>query len=430
MKFIATDVTDSPAKMAEKVSAQLSKPGFAIDPYFYRSHVTYQTELEQILYKSWLYAGHVSQIPNDGDYFLFELGEDSIIVSRDNNHPNEKDNIQVMHNVCRHRGARVCEEHSGNRKSFVCPYHGWVYNIDGSLKLARHMEHVEGFSSQDYSLKAVRFEVFQGLIFINCDPDAADFRAPLEKMTVQLGAYDLANAKVADSKLYRVDANWKLVLENYLECYHCATSHRSYARIHTLKELPEKVQALNEAMLARADEVTGVVGIGHEYYEYYGSASGFGACSYHSRYALYEGCQTGSEDGKPLAPLMGHMQGYDGGAGDFQMGPLTFMLNYPDHCVLYRFIPRGLTQTDMELVWFVNGDAEEGVDYDREKLTWLWHTTTQEDEYIITRNSEGVNSHFFEPGPYHPEFEEMSMKFVSWYLDTLHRAAMHRITKE
>ena len=84
----------------------------------------------------------------------------------------------------------------------------------------------------------------------------------------------------------------------------------------------------------------------------------------------------------------------------------------------------------MELVWFVNGDAEEGVDYDREKLTWLWHTTTQEDEYIITRNSEGVNSHFFEPGPYHPEFEEMSMKFVSWYLDTLHRTSGHRITEE
>ena len=105
------------------------------------------------------------------------------------------------------------------------------------------------------------------------------------------------------------------------------------------------------------------------------------------------------------------------------MGPLSFMLNYPDHCVLYRFIPRGITETDMEIVWFVNGDAEEGVDYDKEKLTWLWHSTALEDEFIIRRNSAGVNSHFFEPGPYHPEFEQMSMSFINWYLDTLHRVS-------
>ena len=120
---------------------------------------------------------------------------------------------------------------------------------------------------------------------------------------------------------------------------------------------------------------------------------------------------------------MGHIKGYDGGAGDYQLGPLTFMLNYPDHCVLYRFIPRSLTSTDMEVVWFVNGDAEEGVDYDLDKLIWLWHSTTLEDEYIITRNSEGVNSRFFEPGPYHPEFEETLQKFIDWYLQTMGRAA-------
>jgi Rieske 2Fe-2S family protein len=119
---------------------------------------------------------------------------------------------------------------------------------------------------------------------------------------------------------------------------------------------------------------------------------------------------------------MGKIRGYDGGAGDFQMGPLTFMLNYPDHCVLYRFIARGITKTDMELVWFVNGDAIEGEDYEKEKITWLWHQTSLEDEKIITQNSEGVNSHFFTPGPYHPEHEETCMKFIKWYLKALRRA--------
>ena len=95
------------------------------------------------------------------------------------------------------------------------------------------------------------------------------------------------------------------------------------------------------------------------------------------------------------------------------------MLNYPDHCILYRFIPRSLTETDMELVWYVNGDAQEGADYDRDNLTWLWHHTSLEDEYIILRNSEGVNSNFFEPGPCHPEHEEILLEFIRWYLTAL-----------
>jgi Rieske 2Fe-2S family protein len=256
-------------------------------------------------------------------------------------------------------------------------------------------------------------------VFINCDPDAADFLGPLQHLNEPLGAYDLANAKVAHKQTYRVDANWKLVLENYLECYHCATSHRSYARMHTLKDLDHKVADVVQAMLDRTESVTGVKGMGKEHYGIYLGAEAFGCCVYTSRYGLFDGYLTGSEDGQPVAPLMGHIQGYDGGAGDFQMGPLSFMLNYPDHCVLYRFIPRGLTATDMEVVWFVNGDAREGVDYECDKVTWLWHNTTLEDEYIITRNSEGVNSHFFEPGPYHPEFESTLKEFIHWYLATL-----------
>ena len=417
MKIIATDILDNREKMTAMASAQLEKPGFAINPYFYRSHVTYEAELEHIVFKSWLYAGHISQVAKNGDYFLFDVGEDSIIISRDN-----KGQIGAMHNICRHRGARVCEEPSGNRKAFICPYHGWAYGNDGHLKSAREMDQLEGFKCEDYALKKVRFVVFQGMIFINCDPNAPDFIAPLENISRQLGAYDLENAKVAERKTYRINANWKLVLENYLECYHCSSSHRQYAKLHTLEAPSEKVKPINQAMWARAEELTGVAGIAEEYYGYYNDATAFGACSYTSRYALYEGFKTGSRDGQPVAPLMGNMQGYDGGAGDFQMGPLTFMLNYPDHCVLYRFIPRNLTETDMEVVWYVNGDAVEGVDYEVEKVTWLWHHTSLEDEYIILRNNEGLNSRFFEPGPYHPEYEATLMEFISWYLKALSSA--------
>jgi Rieske 2Fe-2S family protein len=418
MKFIATDVDDSTEKMQATVRAAMEQPGRAMPPYFYRSHLVYQKELTELVFRSWVYACHVSEIAQPGDYQLLEIGEDSVIIARD-----AAGDVHALMNICRHRGARVCEESRGNRKTFVCPYHGWVYNVDGSLKAAREMEVLAGFDPSQYGLKRASVAVFMGLVFINCDPEAADFSGPLANISEPLGAYDLEHARIAHRQTYKVDANWKLVLENYLECYHCATSHRAYARMHTLKERDCKVEPIVQAMLDRSEEVTGVKGMGKDYERIYGDAEAFGACVYHSRYGLYDGFLTGSEDGQPVAPLMGQIQGYDGGAGDFQMGPLSFMLNYPDHCVLYRFIPRGLTATDMEVVWFVNGDAREGEDYDVDKVTWLWHNTTLEDEYIITRNSEGVNSHFFEPGPYHPEFEASLQQFVDWYLETLSRAA-------
>ena len=414
MKFIATDVDDSVARLTDKLAESQAHPGRAIDPYFYRSHLAYARELDQIIFRSWLYAGHISELPEPGDYLLFDVGEDSLIIVRD-----ESGEVRCLMNICRHRGARVCEEASGNRKTFVCPYHGWVYRTDGSLKAARDMEMLAGFDAGAHGLKQGRVQVYMGLIFVNCDPEAADFLPALEHIREPLGAYDLDNAKVAHKQTYRVDANWKLALENYLECYHCATSHRAYARMHTLKDLDHKVRDVVQAMLDRTESVTGIVGMGKQYDACFMDAEGFGCCVSCWRYGLFDGYLTGSQDGQPVAPLMGEIQGYDGGAGDFQMGPLTYMLNYPDHCVLYRFIPRSLTATDMEVVWFVRGDAQEGVDYDKEKVTWLWHHTTLEDEYIISRNSEGVNSRFFEPGPYHPEYEASLQSFIHWYLHTL-----------
>ena len=418
MNTIATLIDDNAQQLDAMVARQQGRPGYAMDAYFYRSHLVYQRELDAILYRSWLYAGHISQIPEAGDYFLYEIGEDSIIVTRDN-----AGQLRALMNICRHRGARVCEAATGRRKTFVCPYHGWVYNLDGSLRAARDMDRLEGFDPQHYGLKQAQLCIYEGLIFVNCDAAAASFEPALAEIGEALTPYALADARVAHAQVYRVDANWKFALENYLECYHCATAHRAYAKLHTLQELDHNVSDVNDAMLARAVAETGVAGVTLQLHKAYTHAEGFGNDVYHSRYALYDGFKTGSENGEPVAPLMGAFTGYDGGAGDFQLGPLCFMLNYPDHCVLYRFTPRGITQTDMEIVWFVRGDAVEGQDYQLDALTWLWHHTTQEDEYIIRRNAAGANSRFFEPGPYHPDFEYLCKDFVSWYLQALAREA-------
>lgn len=406
---------DKEREFEERLADEMPKKGaVGLDPYFYTSEHVYAKELETILFKSWIYAAHVSQIPHAGDYVLLNVGDASIIITR-----LQSGDIRAHANSCRHRGARLCREPSGNASAFVCPYHAWTYNLDGSLRMARHMDGCDGFEKSEFGLRPIQVSEYMGLIFVNADLKAPDYVPALSNVSDQLGAYDLATAKIARQQTYVIDANWKFCLENYLECYHCAPAHKAYARMHTLQDTYENVAPLVEGMQARAPRITGVPGIADDYERIYGAADSFGACVAHGRYGLYDGYQTGSKDGAPVAPLMGAFKDFDGGAGDFQFGPVSFMLNYPDHCVLYRFLPRSLTQTDVELVWFVNGNAAEGVDYDPSKVTWLWDHTTEEDTFIIMENSRGALSHFYEPGPLQPEFEETLRQFLTWYVDAL-----------
>jgi len=136
---------------------------------------------------------------------------------------------------------------------------------------------------------------------------------------------------------------------------------------------------------------------------------------YGFRYALYDGVATGSPDGLPVAPLMGRFNDYDGGATSTHFGPASFFLAYADHGVIYRFIPKTPATCEMEVAWLVRGDARAGVDYDPDKLTWLWKVTSEADKRIIEQNQQGVNSRYYEPGPYTP-MEQNTRRYVDWYL--------------
>ena len=150
----------------------------------------------------------------------------------------------------------------------------------------------------------------------------------------------------------------------------------------------------------------------------YTASEVFGNDSFFSRTPLLKGHVTGSRDGKPVAPLLGSIKDYDGGASDFQIGPISFGLAYCDYVVLYRFIPKTKDQTDCEVIWLVRGDAEEGTDYSKDDLIWLWDVTTIADQHIIERNQEGVNSRYYEPGPF-SKMETFALRFIEWYLAAL-----------
>ena len=390
-----------------------SRPHYSLNQYFYQSPFIYQREIKHILLKSWIYAGHVSEIASPGDYLTFGIGTDSIIVVRDRDLE-----IHALANTCRHRGARVCLDERGHQRTLTCPYHAWVYALDGQLIKARDMG--PDFNEQDISLRKLRCCVIEGMIFVNCDQEASDFKSITSEVLPQLRPYRLDQAKVATRKSYQIMANWKLSLENYLECYHCAPSHKAYSKAHTFSEDSERVTKLNQIMLQRA---TDELRLGEDFTKpvrkQYSDEPAFGSTISHLRYALFEGYDTGTLDGTTCAPLMGDFATFDGGAGDFQFGPVSAMLNYPDYCVIYRFLPLSIQRSEIEVVWLVKDDATEGVDYDLDRLTEMWDVTTKEDELIILRNQEGINSSMYVPGPRSQVFEQLNINFTKWYLKAL-----------
>lgn len=388
------------------------QPGHGLPQAFYKDPAIYARDIERVFMPSWIYACHASELPAVGDFRLLELGSESVIVVR-----SSADGFTALVNVCRHRGSRVCLEASGNKSRFVCPYHAWAYELDGKLAHARHMP--EDFDRGAYGLKTIQLRELHGLLFVNftCGTDEvlAGFDAVAAAMDPCLAPYDLAHAKVARRETYRIAANWKLAVENYTECYHCAPAHPEYSVAHSLKDPGARETEGMQAVMARAD----ACGLSSERINrVYDTAVASGADYAYERYPLLKGHVTGSRDGAPVAPLMGSIIDYDGGTTDLQIGPVTFGLAYCDHVVLYRFTPRGVNACDCDITWLVRGDAVAGRDYDPDALTWLWDVTTQADKRIIENNQHGVDSAYYRPGPY-SAMEAFTDRFISWYLDTI-----------
>jgi Rieske 2Fe-2S family protein len=386
--------------------------GRALPGVLYRDAALFEAEIRGIFLKSWLCVGHVSQIPRTGDYFLFEIAGESVIIVR-----NADQGVNALLNVCRHRGSRICDVAAGHENRLVCRYHGWTYALDGSLRAAAHVP--DGFDRSQLGLKRLHVRVLEGLIFVNFAASPVPFDAIEADLAKPLHPYDLAHAKVAHRQNYPISANWKLAVENYCECYHCAPAHPEYSIAHARAIPVEEFAAELDAVLARASDV----GLTADTIRCSWLASGaLGTDRGFDRYPLLRGHRSGSRDGAPVAPLLGSIRDYDGGATDLHLGPMMFGLAYCDHVVLYRFTPRGLRDTDCEITWLVNETAREGIDYDRDALTWLWHVTTLADKKIIERNQAGVDSRFFEPGPLSP-MEDFTQRFLNWYVATMREAA-------
>jgi Rieske 2Fe-2S family protein len=375
--------------------------GYCLEGDFYLREDVFEKDLELLLGR-WICAGHVSDVADPGDWLTVELGAESAIVVR-----GDDGVLRALANVCRHRGSRICEGGRGTAAVLTCPYHAWTYHLDGRLRRAREMP--EGFDPGQHGLLPLRLEEIGGLIFISFGdepPRLDEARQALEPMT---GLFGWQTAKVAERRSYGVAANWKLVMENYHECYHCAPAHPEFSVLHALAR-PD-----GRRIRPVSDQDTGLAD-----YEAWNASPDDLEVARVMRSALARNCVSGSRDGRPVAPDMRTRQE----AGDYcvfaELGFLAAFLAYPDYGTIYRFTPKEPFFTEVEVLWLVRSDAAEGEDYDPEALAWLWDVTSIADKTIIERNQRGVRSRAYRPGPF-SLMEPGATAYVERYVGELAR---------
>ena len=203
-----------------------SDPGrsFTMPARFYMDPGIYEMEKEAIFYNSWQYAGHISQLEDTGQYITTRIHEQNIFIIRDSS-----GDLKAFYNVCQHRGHELLTG-QGKTNLIVCPYHAWAYDLDGSLQKARNSQNVTNFNKCDYTLKQVQVEEFCTMVFINLDLEAASLKEQTGGLEDEIREYcpKVDTLTLAQRDTYTAACNWKVLADNFLECYHCDPAHRDF----------------------------------------------------------------------------------------------------------------------------------------------------------------------------------------------------------
>jgi phenylpropionate dioxygenase-like ring-hydroxylating dioxygenase large terminal subunit len=164
---------------------------------------------------SWVFVAREEDVDRPGRFATVEVAGQPLVIVR-----GEDEVIRAFHNVCRHRGSLICTEPEGRIVRFQCPYHAWTYELDGRLRRASHTETLVDFATEDFGLAPVRAAVWQGLVFVCLDPAAPELPDAIADLSGHLARFPLGDLRRARRIEYEVDANWKVIGENYSECYH------------------------------------------------------------------------------------------------------------------------------------------------------------------------------------------------------------------
>jgi len=347
--------------------------------------------------------------PRPGDFLTWRVGDHAVLLVR-----GADGRVRAFHNACRHRGSRVCRDERGSAKLLVCPYHRWTYDLEG--RLVTRLDGEFDLDEREPALLPVALHDVAGMLFVSFAANPPDFAAASADIAHRLAPHGLDRARLAARRTYRVAANWKLILENNSECYHCGPNHPEIVRatLDVIRDDPR-----------RADEVRRRVAEANAQFRRLGLDEGdaqssmTGAFWRARRTPLMRGWLTQSLDGKPVAPLMGDLADPDCGTLRLNLFPNCWQHASSDHAVAVRVTPVGPAASDVDLFWLVDGDAVEGRDYALERLTPFWRNVAEQDWFICEENQLGVSSSGYRPLGYAKRLEANLVAFADWYLEAL-----------
>ncbi|GGD72678.1 aromatic ring-hydroxylating oxygenase subunit alpha [Caballeronia grimmiae] len=397
------------------------EPGCGLPGEVFSRPDVYETDVHVFFHKHWIVAGVTADVPEPGDVSVVDIGKASVIIVRD-----DDENIRAYRNVCRHRGSRLKEAGKSTVGMLVCPYHQWTYDLDGSLRHAKHMGH--DFDATCRSLLPVHIKVVGTHIFVClADEPPADIATLEETMTPRFAPYELQNAKIAFESEIIEDGNWKLVMENNRECYHCEAGHPEL----TLSFVPESTGAsaddMDEEGRKALDAYNKVNAESQSDWESEGyicspveALSGDVVTQFRTQRLIIGGNgESQTMDTKVACrKLLGNLTRRD--LGDTHLWTHNSWSHVmSDHAMITYIIPLTPEKTLVRTKWLVHADAVEGVDYDLTKLTEVWVATNAQDASLVAINHRGARDPGYIPGPYSPTTETYVDQFVGWYASRL-----------
>jgi choline monooxygenase len=208
-----------------------AESSYTLPAEYYLSTEIFEIEKEQIFYKTWQYVAHESMLPGSGDYICLDICDESIFVIRSSDNK-----LRAFYNICRHRAHQLLQGYGNVRKLIVCPYHAWSYNDQGTLIKARFSEDREEFDKTEFCLREVNLETLCGCIFINLDDNcqslqsiAVGLEQDMRHHLPYIGEINHCGDDMLGSTF--LQAGWKVVVDNFVECYHCRSAHRAFASL-------------------------------------------------------------------------------------------------------------------------------------------------------------------------------------------------------
>ena len=366
---------------------------------YFVSPKVFAEEQEKVFSRQWLLVGHQSQIADAGDYFVQNVIGESLILMRD-----KRGGIHGFFNVCRHRGTRLKEDQCGHASAIQCPYHAWTYGLDGRLIGAPHMDEVPGFNKAEYSLHPVNLGLWEGFIFVNLENNPMPLEkwfAPLAEKFSQWNMLILRSVKRIE---YDVRANWKLMFENYSECYHCPGVHPQ------LQKVSPYDSAEND--LSEGPFLGGFMKINQgKSLTMSGNACALGiADSSRAR----DGVLQKKTD-------YDHEQQHEGRnqVWYYSIFPNMLLSIHPEYVMVHQLWPQTPERTLIVCDWLFHPDAFSRKDFNPEDAIEFWDLTNKQDWHICELSQQGIASRAYKPGPYSSR-ESIPAAWDEYYLRVMH----------